>query len=50
MGHILIESIGQADDCRLAGALDLPGSPALDADAEGLLVVERCVLVTEILI
>ena len=47
MGHILIESIGQADDCRLAGALDLPGSPALDADAAGFLGRESGVLVTD---
>ena len=37
MGHILIEAIGQAEDCRLAGALDQPGSTALNADAAGFL-------------
>jgi 4-hydroxy-tetrahydrodipicolinate reductase len=37
MGRMLIEAIGQADDCRLAGALDVPGSPALDQDAAAAL-------------
>jgi 4-hydroxy-tetrahydrodipicolinate reductase len=32
MGHMLIEAISASDDCRLAGALDLPGSPALGQD------------------
>jgi 4-hydroxy-tetrahydrodipicolinate reductase len=33
MGRMLIEAVLQADDCRLAGALDRPGSPALGQDA-----------------
>ncbi len=33
MGRMLIEAVQAADDCRLAGALDIPGSPALGADA-----------------
>ena len=33
MGHMLIEAIQAADDCRLAGALDIAGSPALGQDA-----------------
>ncbi len=33
MGHMLIEAILASDDCRLAGALDIPGSPALGLDA-----------------
>ena len=33
MGHMLIEAIEAADDCRLAGALDIAGSPALGQDA-----------------
>ncbi len=32
MGHMLIEAISASDDCRLAGALDLPSSPALGQD------------------
>ena len=47
MGHILIEAIGQAEDCRLAGALDVPGSSAIDADAAGFLGRESGVLVTD---
>ena len=37
MGRMLIEAVVRADDCRLAGALDLPGSPALGQDATALL-------------
>jgi len=33
MGHMLIEAILAADDCRLAGALDIAGSAALGQDA-----------------
>lgn len=33
MGRMLIEAIVAADDCRLSGALDQPGSPALGQDA-----------------
>jgi len=33
MGRMLIEAIAASGDCRLAGALDLPGSPALGQDA-----------------
>jgi 4-hydroxy-tetrahydrodipicolinate reductase len=33
MGHMLIEAIGQSDDCRLVGALDIATSPALGQDA-----------------
>jgi 4-hydroxy-tetrahydrodipicolinate reductase len=33
MGHMLIEAIGQSDDCVLSGALDVPTSPALGLDA-----------------
>ncbi len=33
MGQMLIEAIGKADDCVLAGALDLAGSPMLGQDA-----------------
>jgi 4-hydroxy-tetrahydrodipicolinate reductase len=37
MGHMLIEAIMAADDCMLAGALDMPGSPALGQDAAAFL-------------
>ena len=33
MGHMLIESVMQADDCMLTGALDRAGSPTLGTDA-----------------
>ncbi len=37
MGHMLIEAITEAQDCRLAGALDLPTSPAVGQDASAWL-------------
>lgn len=37
MGRMLIEAVMQADDCRLAGALDVDGSPALGQDAAAFL-------------
>jgi 4-hydroxy-tetrahydrodipicolinate reductase len=37
MGHMLIEAIITADDCVLAGALDMPGSTALGQDAAAFL-------------
>ena len=37
MGRMLIEAIQAADDCVLAGALDIPGSPALGQDAAAFL-------------
>ena len=33
MGHMLIEAIGQSEDCRLSGALDMATSSALGQDA-----------------
>lgn len=33
MGQMLIEAVRAADDCTLAGALDIAGSPALGLDA-----------------
>ena len=33
MGHMLIEAIRASEDCRLAGALDVPSSPAIGNDA-----------------
>ena len=37
MGHMLIEALRAADDCQLAGALDLPSSPAIGNDAAAFL-------------
>ncbi|HWH83696.1 MAG TPA: 4-hydroxy-tetrahydrodipicolinate reductase [Burkholderiaceae bacterium] len=37
MGRMLVEAIGAADDLRLAGALDVPGSAALGQDAAAFL-------------
>lgn len=37
MGRMLIEAVHQADDCRLAGALDVPDSPGIGLDASGFL-------------
>jgi len=35
MGHMLIEAIAQSTDCKLSGALDMPGSPGIGLDAAG---------------
>ena len=37
MGQMLIEAIRASDDCRLAGALDQPSSPAIGNDAAAFL-------------
>jgi 4-hydroxy-tetrahydrodipicolinate reductase len=37
MGRMLVEAVLGSDDCRLAGALDIPGSPALGQDAGAFL-------------
>ena len=37
MGQMLIEAVRASDDCRLAGALDVAGSPAIGADAAAFL-------------
>ena len=46
MGHMLIEAIMASDDCRLAGALDIPASPAQGQDAAAPLGKASGVLVT----
>lgn len=46
MGRMLIEAIASADDCRLSGALDVPGSPALGQDAAAFLGQPSGVLIT----
>ena len=37
MGRMLIEALRAADDCVLAGALDVPASPAIGSDATAFL-------------
>src|SRR4051812_31099284 len=37
MGHMLIEAVRNAPDCRLAGALDIAGSEAIGTDAAAFL-------------
>ena len=37
MGHMLIEAIRASGDCQLAGALDIPSSPAIGNDAAAFL-------------
>jgi 4-hydroxy-tetrahydrodipicolinate reductase len=37
MGHMLIEAIRESGDCQLAGALDIPSSPAIGNDAAAFL-------------
>ena len=46
MGRMLVEAVSAADDCRLSGALDQPGSPALGQDAAAFLGQPAGVLVT----
>ena len=37
MGRMLVQSVLGSGDCTLAGALDIPGSPALGQDAGAFL-------------
>jgi 4-hydroxy-tetrahydrodipicolinate reductase len=46
MGRMLIEAVQAAPDCVLAGALDIPGSPALGQDASAFLGHNSGVLIT----
>ena len=46
MGRMLIEAVANADDCQLAGALDVPGSPALGQDASAFLGRQSGVAIT----
>ena len=46
MGRMLIEAIQNSPDARLAGALDIPGSPALGADASAYLGVNSGITIT----
>ncbi len=47
MGRMLVEALLGAGDCRLAGALDIPGSPALGQDAAAFLGRSSGVLITD---
>jgi 4-hydroxy-tetrahydrodipicolinate reductase len=46
MGRMLVEAVLAAPDCRLAGALDRPGSPAIGQDAGAFLGQATGVMVT----
>ena len=46
MGRMLIEAVRAADDCELAGALDVAGSPALGTDAGAFLGSNSGVAIT----
>lgn len=46
MGRMLIEAIRASDDCVLAGALDVPSSPAIGSDATAFLGVASGVAIT----
>ncbi|HSQ70912.1 MAG TPA: 4-hydroxy-tetrahydrodipicolinate reductase, partial [Rubrivivax sp.] len=45
MGRMLVEAVLGSDDCRLAGALDIAGSPALGQDAGAFLGQRTGVLI-----
>ena len=46
MGRMLVEAVAAADDCRLGGALDIAGSPALGSDPLAALGRSSAVRVT----
>jgi 4-hydroxy-tetrahydrodipicolinate reductase len=46
MGQMLIEAVRASDDCVLTGALDVPNSPALGADAAAFLGPQSGVVIT----
>jgi len=46
MGRMLIEAVANADDCQLAGALDVAASPALGQDASAFLGRQSGVAIT----
>ena len=46
MGRMLVEAVVTADDCRLSGALDVPQSLALGADASAFLGKDSGVSIT----
>ena len=46
MGRMLIEALRASDDCVLAGALDVPASPAIGSDATAFLGYASAVTIT----
>ena len=50
MGQMLIDAIRVADDCTLAGALDLSGNPAIGQDAGALLGKPTGIVITSDLV
>ena len=46
MGRMLIEAIRDADDCVLAGALDVPQSPAIGSDATATFGIASGIAIT----
>ena len=46
MGRMLVEAVVSSGDCRLSGALDVSGSPALGTDAAAFLGKDSGVLIT----
>jgi 4-hydroxy-tetrahydrodipicolinate reductase len=46
MGRMLIEAVTQSSDCRLGGALDVPGSAGIGLDASGFLGTASGVTIT----
>ncbi|MFN3495045.1 MAG: 4-hydroxy-tetrahydrodipicolinate reductase [Hydrogenophaga sp.] len=46
MGQMLVEAVSHSGDCRLSGALDLPTSPAIGADAGAFAGLESGVRIT----
>ena len=46
MGRMLVEAVVTADDCQLTGALDVPQSPSLGADASAFLGKDSGVVIT----
>jgi len=46
MGHMLVEAISQADDCKLRGALDVPGCPAIGLDPAASLGLNSGISIT----
>ena len=46
MGRMLIEALRDAPDCRLAGALDVAGSPSIGLDATAFLGAASGIVIT----
>ncbi|MCB8746115.1 4-hydroxy-tetrahydrodipicolinate reductase [Rhodoferax sp. U2-2l] len=46
MGRMLVEAVSRADDCRLSGALDVPGSPAIGLDPAAFIGLSSGIAIT----